>query len=406
MIMLTCSCLNVRVHTRGSALNLQDPSDAGVPKNVQTDSFFSSKIYVCTLDLAGVTMSQQRLCKERLVDDWSITTCVCCMMDVFAKHAYDNDKVYVSMQAQTDPVHISSLMESVKYSSLFKLILPEINDNFIQNIGVEFHNGNIGSSIEVVQSQVSNYLKEEQRAMEIRIRQYNDEQQLKYNNLLQQVRKHKQAMVYLMLKCKESGNSHDEGSGENSLGSSSALNRDSANESSASTDSAFDRSETSEIPTEEIVKQQRVRSLRRTVSNPSRSRTKGKRELKRAPASIDVGGVFDMEEFETKEESFSGVSDGDSEDSESESTSDFQKKGEERSIYGNSLPMSIPAFTKLTRHPPIDDEEEKESPPKVPIDIAASIRALACSVRDGTEMFGELPRRRLNTGELLSSRPF
>lgn len=43
--------------------------------------------------------------------------------------------------------------------------------------------------------------------------------------------------------------------------------------------------------------------------------------------------------------------------------------------------------------------------PKDPEQIAASMRALACSVRDGTEMFGELPRRRLNTGELLSSRP-
>lgn len=40
-----------------------------------------------------------------------------------------------------------------------------------------------------------------------------------------------------------------------------------------------------------------------------------------------------------------------------------------------------------------------------PEDIAASMRAMACSVTDGTEMFGELPRRRLNTGELLAFRP-
>ena len=40
-----------------------------------------------------------------------------------------------------------------------------------------------------------------------------------------------------------------------------------------------------------------------------------------------------------------------------------------------------------------------------PNKIAESFRALAWSVKDDTEMFGDLPRRRLNTGDLVRSRP-
>lgn len=38
-----------------------------------------------------------------------------------------------------------------------------------------------------------------------------------------------------------------------------------------------------------------------------------------------------------------------------------------------------------------------------PEQIAESIKAL--TITDGTEMFGDLPRRRLNTGDLVKSRP-
>ncbi|XP_055930892.1 uncharacterized protein LOC129961096 [Argiope bruennichi] len=406
MILLVCPCLNIRVHGRGSTFNLEDASKLNLPESIMNDSFFESQVYPVTLDLAGVTMSQKVLCKVRCVENWTVTTCACCTMDVFAKRIDDNDTVLVSSRVETNANYISSLMDSDRYSSLFKLILPDINDNFIQNnIGIEFQNGNIDSSIEHVQTQVSNYLKAEQRAMEERIRLFTEEQQSIYSNLLQKVRKNKQAMVYLMIKCKESQN-QIEGDvvSESSVGSPSVLNKDSANDSSTSTDSAFDRSETNDPSTDAAVKQQKLRALRRTVSNPARSRTKVKRELKRAPASIDVGGVFDMEEFETKE-SYSCNSDEETDDSENETSTDVAQGRPEQFSCATSLPMSIPTLSNYP-HFSLHEEEEKEPSPKAPEDIAASMRALACSVRDGTEMFGELPRRRLNTGELLAFRPF
>ncbi|PRD25930.1 UNVERIFIED_CONTAM: hypothetical protein NCL1_39500 [Trichonephila clavipes] len=116
-------------------------------------------------------MSQKALCKVRYIENWAVTTCACCTMEMFAKRIDDNDTVLVSSRAETNAIYISSQMDSDRYSSLFKLILPDVNDNFIQNnIGIEFQNGNIDNSIEHVQSQVSNYLKHEQKAMEERIR--------------------------------------------------------------------------------------------------------------------------------------------------------------------------------------------------------------------------------------------
>ncbi|PRD25929.1 UNVERIFIED_CONTAM: Proline-rich AKT1 substrate 1 [Trichonephila clavipes] len=286
-------------------------------------------------------------------------------------------------------------MEKYEYSERFFALLPVLGKKAVLDwcmkglIGSSYHSrgdsNNIGSLFYVY------------------FRRFTEQQQTNYTNLLQKVRKNKQAMLYLMIKCKESQNQGEgEAAPESSTGSPSVPNRDSANDSSTSTDSAFDRSDTNELPVDDAKKTQNTRALRRTVSNPGRSRTKVKRELKRAPASIDVGGVFDMEEFETKE-SLSCNSEEDTEDSDNDNAA--ENKPGEPLTYATSLPMSIPEFTNYSHFSLIEDDE-KESPPKAPEDIAASMRALACSVRDGTEMFGELPRRRLNTGELLAFRPF
>ncbi|KFM77969.1 hypothetical protein X975_21314, partial [Stegodyphus mimosarum] len=403
-----CHCLNIQVSGREGKVKLQDVKDLDLPEEVMSDPFFSGKAYDVILDLVGITMAKKLLCKTRIAGGkWTVNTCTSCMLDVFAQHPDIDDRVLVSPDTEKGAEKISSLMASDRYSKLFRMILPEINDNFIQNnIDIELYNGNLDQSIENVQREVSNYLRDEQKAMEERIRRFTEEQQSRYAELLQRVRKHKQAMIYLLLRAKEQQPSEDIAVVESPLASpASAVNKDSANESCTSIDSAFDRSETSELSLDGNSKERNVRSLRRTVSNPARPRAKVKREPKRAPLSIDVGGVFDMEEFDVKE-SLSGQSDDDSDEWEN-NASDYVDGGKPKEplMCATSLPMSIPAFSNYSHFSVIDDEDDKMSPIKDPEQIAASMRAIACSVTDGTEMFGELPRRRLNTGELLSSRP-
>ncbi|GIX87490.1 uncharacterized protein CEXT_357551 [Caerostris extrusa] len=371
MILLVCSCLNVRVHGRGNTFNLRDSDSLDVPENVLRDPFFESQVYPVTMDLAGVTMVSllfsKVLCKVRCIENWTITTCACCTMDVFAKRVDNNDEVLVSYKVQTNANYISSLMDSDKYSPLFKMILPEVNDNFCRNnIGIEYQNGKVDNSLKHVQVLVSNYLKAEQKAMEDRIRQFTEQQQSSYSNLLEKVRKNKQAMIYLMMKTKES-QTEGEVVPESSIGSPSVLNRDSANDSSTSTDSAFDRSDTTDLPID-VVKQQKNRVLRRTVSNPARSRTK--RRMPKRTSSIDVGGMFDMEGFDTQE-----LSDEYIDESEDEASTNVEEDKHD-SMCATSLPMSIPVFTNYPHYSLLeDDEDDKEPYPKAPEDIAASMRA-------------------------------
>ncbi|XP_074596034.1 uncharacterized protein LOC141851225 [Brevipalpus obovatus] len=76
------------------------------------------------------------------------------------------------------------------------------------------------------------------------------------------------------------------------------------------------------------------------------------------------------------------------------------------SQFSASLPIQVPLW-KTSNHvlETEDDSHENITLNEDPNKIAESFRALAWSVKDDTEMFGDLPRRRLNTGDLVRSRP-
>lgn len=63
--------------------------------------------------------------------------------------------------------------------------------------------------------------------------------------------------------------------------------------------------------------------------------------------------------------------------------------------------MSVPIWGfKDLKPKKFHDGDNEERLPSPDLDkIAASMKALTMSVTDGTEMFGDLPRPRLNTGD-------
>ncbi|XP_069048019.1 proline-rich AKT1 substrate 1 isoform X2 [Lepisosteus oculatus] len=64
-----------------------------------------------------------------------------------------------------------------------------------------------------------------------------------------------------------------------------------------------------------------------------------------------------------------------------------------------SLPVSVPVWAFRAGRPSHGDSHSGERECPNLDHIAASMRALTMSVTDGTEMFGDLPRPRLNTGD-------
>lgn len=413
MVQIVCPCLNVRVHGKGSTLELRDVGTLNLSENALGDEFFSSPVYEVLLDLGGVTKAQKTLCTSRSVDGWVITTCSGCDNDIYAKHVDDNDHVVVSSAMEGDLGKITSLMESENYSPLFKLLLPEVNDSFIQNnYGVEFHSnhGELAQALQNIQQQVSSYLREEQKAMDERIRQFTELQHMKYSALQQKVRKHRQSMMYLLLKISRKSSLCE--SMHESISPVSPLSptHNSSDESSSSTDSALPHSESTDPPVEKKVQvQPHARALRRhhSVNTPNRSRTKDFKKGKNVAHSIDVGGVFEMEGFDNSCETapFENTDDDSDGSSAGEDSGLATQQDEETpSVFATSLPVSVPSWSHYPRYSDVE-EFEGVTHHEDPDQIAASFRALAQSVHDGTEMFGDLPRRRLNTGDLIKSRP-
>ncbi|XP_015785246.1 probable serine/threonine-protein kinase fhkE [Tetranychus urticae] len=65
--------------------------------------------------------------------------------------------------------------------------------------------------------------------------------------------------------------------------------------------------------------------------------------------------------------------------------------------FATSLPIQVPIWktSPLVQESDDGDDEQNINFDKDPMKIAESLRALAWSVKDGTEMFGDLPRHRL-----------
>ncbi|RWS24445.1 uncharacterized protein B4U80_00218 [Leptotrombidium deliense] len=120
--------------------------------------------------------------------------------------------------------------------------------------------------------------------------------------------------------------------------------------------------------------------------------------------SADVEGVFEIEGLDTSQQRAFEESEDDhvSADSADEGLPANVIRNAGVKHYATSLPIKVPFWT-VNHEDKSDDEKISsfEGPDRIP----ESIKALAKSVRDSTEMFGDLPRRRLNTGDLVKSRP-
>ncbi|XP_066564840.1 proline-rich AKT1 substrate 1 isoform X2 [Amia ocellicauda] len=81
-------------------------------------------------------------------------------------------------------------------------------------------------------------------------------------------------------------------------------------------------------------------------------------------------------------------------------TTSFSSRCPRPPSLARSLPVSVPVWGFRGGHPPQGDSHSAERDSPDLAHIAASMRALTLSVTDGTEMFGDLPRPRLNTGDI------
>ncbi|PIK43161.1 putative proline-rich AKT1 substrate 1-like [Apostichopus japonicus] len=134
-----------------------------------------------------------------------------------------------------------------------------------------------------------------------------------------------------------------------------------------------------------------------TIEESSRSRD---HRVPVKPSTAEPVVLFDLEDFEKD-------SDKPFFESDDESSTDDNSLNEEsplslnRTQYAASVPISMPVWPKdrFSMENNLHDEEDDRLPMPEPDRMVESMRALSMSVQDGTEMFGDLPRPRLNTGD-------
>lgn len=412
---LTCHCLNVCIHTRGTTLEPADISKLNLTNEEQSHNFFQNNVSVVILDLGGITEAQSILTTTSKVGDWTISTCNGCGLDTHAIHTKQRGQnVLVNLNLKNETTSITKLMETENYSSTFKIILPEINDNFTElNSEAEFQikSRMLDNAVASIKKQVASYLQQEQKAMEDRIRLFTQQQQAEFATLQKKVRRDKQAMMYLLRKLQESELKENLGDAmtENHAFIPPLFHTDSGN-------AAFGNNKLDNcLPQMHIEVQTRSTSYSRSQSldfhlSKKTNTMKSKHFHKKTPPENkdgDSSGIFDMEGLEHDDEdsapSFSSDYEGDTDDSISEEPTIHSRQLNSSKQCAQSLPISVPEYQTFNRLSGLDDDE------KVPIyrdpaQIAASIKA-SITATDGTEMFGDLPRRRLNTGDLVKSRP-
>ncbi|XP_067127943.1 uncharacterized protein [Centruroides vittatus] len=423
MVQFVCACLNIRIHAKGNDISAINTSDLHLSTTEGDDKFFKNSITKVSLDLGGITKSQNNFVHSRTVGKWEIISCLSCGMDSYANHNDDSDSnVFVNLQLESDKERIAAIMEKPNYSPLFKMLLPITNRSGNENAcGFEcaIQNKHLEAAVMAVHQQVTSYLHHEQQSMEERIRSYISQQQAEFTVLQNKVHQDKQAILSLLLKLEEQVDNKREVDSNNAsnlfLPATSLISEmGPLGESSSSSESNSAKGEQAdEVPRTVIhVAKHNSQLYSRTLAfSKSASRRRYIRrsmsQQQRMAQSIDaLGGVFNMEGIDSGDESipFCISDDGSTDESSAAEDSVVHYRRISRR-YATSLPINVPSWAAVN-HSSGSDEEEEAPPLDDPEQVAASIKALSLSVKDdGTKMFGDLPPSQLTTADLLNSHP-
>lgn len=434
MVLMTCDCLNIRVHVRVSSVTPVDVAQLDLTNKGLSDPFFQNGVVTATLDLAGITKQVTCMVKTRNVGEWNVQSCINCRCDGFATHVTKGlDYVLISKKLQSDVTIINGKMKSEDFSPLFKILLTDVPrtpdlKKQCPSVGIDWHirqSEALETALTTLKQQLNKFLKSEQDDMEERIRSYVEQQREAFNVLRKRVQKDKEAISGILLKSEEENiqNSLTEAIidnktltppltpnniDNNNQAPSSPLN-DNADMRERLTSEEQDEV-VSEIPTPSMMRQ-RPQSFGRPLHGKMAIRKKVVINAPRIAKSLDIDvGIFHLEgvEDEVAPPFYHSEDDNTDVDDLSDKSSDdvFIPNKKNTFRYPMSLPLDVPIhnyrnqqlFMQHLSHNEID-EDEKISLPDDPAQVAASFKALAKSVRfnDTTEMFGDLPRPRLNT---------
>ncbi|XP_077995064.1 uncharacterized protein LOC144448660 [Glandiceps talaboti] len=419
MAKLTCGCLNIAIHIKETELKTLDRTTLGLSKEQLKYEFFTQELTTVNLDLGGITKEQSSLIEERRIADWVTHRCNNCNMAVYALHATKGmDRVLASVQLMSNSADIEELKKSEYYSPLYRIVCYHGNTERSAALGhpITGNHDVVKTTINSLQQQLATYLANEKAAMEERIRQYTEQQKEIYMKLQKKAYTDKNAVVGLILEMEEQKlkDSLSDAMMESPL---SPPNRTLLGSSPRVT--TMVRSP----PGQRQIHKYGELSITPLVtsSSPQDSQIDTNSDSERSPTMVqtkprknrDADTLFDLDGFAEDCEPFFESEDDDGDDNSLNEESNFHQhhhhshhtissRRPQPQQYAQSVPISMPMWNSDRRS--FDDDDEKVPVPE-PDKMVASMKALAQSVHDGTEMFGDLPRPRLNTGDFKKPRP-
>ncbi|XP_021940972.1 uncharacterized protein LOC110840331 isoform X2 [Zootermopsis nevadensis] len=397
---------------------------------------------IFTVDLGRISKEQASLVQVRSVENWIIHHCLNCSTNTHAIHREKGAAcVLVSQSLLTNPADVAALKNSDRYSVVFRMLVSQSeNDHSSTHAPTKFSvsqlPGPVQTALSALQQQLIEAIQQETARTEEQVRTYSEQQYAALEEFRERAHKDHRVLARLLCERQESPSPVGPLSSLEPLDAPLSLpdkRTDPASPVTPSQSTPLSHLQHNVLPTTDLSTLINAANLRQdqtlTENQPSSlidseeanqssplspsmvagNHTKAERRLAMRlfgqvsssrtsnPNSLDTEGLFDLEGMEEiPTESFHSEEETDTDDSGSHDEGIHIPKGRgPLSNLAKSLPVNVPAFLPSNKQD--CDEREDERLPQDPMDIAASIKALAKSVHGDANVFGDLPRPRFST---------
>ncbi|XP_066998766.2 uncharacterized protein PRAS40 [Anabrus simplex] len=441
-MLITCKCLNVAIDTQGSDAQEVEISSLGLTAAEQNDLFFKEMLHA--VEHGRISKVQSSLVQIRNIGNWIIHCCLNCSMNTHAIHRDKGAAVVLCSKALlSNADEIAALKSSDKYSPVFRIVIShsELEKSALPptKFSVSQLPSPVQTALSALQQQLTEGVQREAARTEERVRQYTEQQYAALEEFREQAHQDHRLLARLLYEAQEK------------LANSLDVNPSSLN----SLDTPPSTPDNHNIPASPLPNP--LRSLPRIpvpniqnnpsspgaplntlTSNNKQFQVAGKhpspladlrvanrpnpispnvstgnpRAERRLPmrlfshpgtrgsskgGSFDSEGLFDLEGMdEIPSDMLHSEEETDTDDSGSHDEGIHIPRS--RGLHDNlakSLPVNVPAYQPPEHR--VGKEREDDTLPQDPMDIAASIKALAKSVHGDANVFGDLPRPRFST---------
>lgn len=374
-MLLTCNCLNIKLHTRH-----KDSVVFNIREEYPSEEFFQQKLAEIEISDPGIEQEHNYLVHKRQIGNWILHKCLSCGIDTYATPYHTrSSKVLINEKIQSDAAIIERLRQSSEYSEAFNIVLPsqnlELNDSMMPDSSSSSYES-LQYNLSQIQEQLNNFILSQESAMEDRIRLFEEQQRAAFQQLQVKVRAQKKNIISLLLSAEEKKSSppYQAPPGDrNTNGSDERLKESKTKQPQEIKKTPISRSKSSPITTKPPPQDQ----------------------------SLDTEGFFMLDELGQDDEPFFS-----SDEEDQDSQSDTEPSPAPRTVkkkplmYSTSVPISVPKWNIDNRKPVEDSTDDEVGSLNDPGQIAASMQALAQSItNDDRCIFGDRPRPRLNTGD-------